>query len=576
MDFIPNDALTTGWNTVYLFTGGVVILWALQSSVQKLVSLHRAFKIVEGVPGGELVWFHPFRSSAPVLAPYFPPQGRIGNYYSHYQAYKKYGSTVLGSVKFWGAVPTFWVSDPEGLKTISNNRTVFRRDVEGYEVVSVYGPNMVATEGEAWKRYRTVAKPAFNEANNALVWHHATRIVNEWFEDLNKQLRGGKSVQVDLLKDCTELTLLIISSAAFGKHNGWSDHSGDDSGHRLPFRPAVTTAVKNLVPKVLTPNWLFALAEYLPLPKIIKETADSFVFLRLHMLDIINSAREWVAGGHEDNSLDAALLQNLVKANLAQLEQEETKELLKRRLTDQEVLSNAFMFLLAGHETSAHSLCFTLCLLALYPEVQEKMYQETKRLWPNLSDIPNGDTVGASKFKDDMANLEYVTAVFRESLRIFPPVPRVASPVKTDAKLTSRRFHEDSRGNMQSTTSEVNVPAGSLAVIDIIALHMNPLCWGKDAEEFRPERFVDTPTYTWPRDAFLAFSAGPRACMGERFAYAESVCSLAHIARRYKLSVPEHLVGKPFAEQKRILLQWAPTLTLVPHNASVCFSPRND
>ncbi|KAK7452128.1 hypothetical protein VKT23_012234 [Stygiomarasmius scandens] len=434
---------------------------------------------------------------------------------------------------------------------------------------------MVATEGDAWRRYRSVAKPAFNEANNTLVWQHATRVVSEWSEVLHGEMQGRKSVEVDLLKDCTELTLLIFSSAAFGKHNSWSDHSGDDSGHRIPFRVAVTNAVNNLVPKVLTPNWLFTLAEYLPLPKIIKETGDSFGFLRLHMLDIINAARDWVASGRDDNSLDAALLQNLVRANLAQMEQEETKELTKRRLTDEEVLSNAFMFLLAGHETSAHSMCFALCLMALYPEVQEKMYQETKRLWPDIKDVPNGDTVNAINYKNDMSRLEYTTAVFREALRLFPPVPRLASPVRTDATLTSHLFRTDSEGSIQTTPSQVNVPAGSIVVIDILGVHKNPIYWGKDAEEFNPERFIDTETYSWPRDAFIAFSAGTRSCIGERFAIVESVCALAHVARKFRVTVPEHLAGKPWAEQKRVLLAWSPMLTLIPHNARVCFTPRD-
>ncbi|THU87883.1 cytochrome P450 [Dendrothele bispora CBS 962.96] len=439
---------------------------------------------------------------------------------------------------------------------------------------------MVATEGEAWKRYRSVAKPAFNEANNALVWRHSTRVVEEWFEVLNQQMENDGSVKVDLLKDCTELTLLIFSSAAFGKHNAWSDHSGDNSGHRISFRPAATSAVQNLVPKVLTPDWLVALAEYrfLPLPKIIKEASDSFMFLRLHMLDIISSARDWVASGNEDdNSMDAALLQNLVKANLAQLEQEESKELMKRRLTDQEVLSNAFMFLLAGHETSAHSMCFAICLMALYPEVQEKMYRETKELWPDIKDVPTGETVNAAEYKDDMSKLEYVTAVFRENLRLFPPVPRLSSPVRADTTLTSRLLSTDSKGHIIKTApSQVNLPAGSLAVIDIIGVHKNPICWGEDAEEFNPERFIDTESYTWPRDAFLAFSAGLRGCMGERFAMVESVCTLAHITRKYKVTVPEDLVKKPWAEQKKILLHWTPMLTLIPHNASVCFTKRHD
>ncbi|THU87882.1 hypothetical protein K435DRAFT_325255 [Dendrothele bispora CBS 962.96] len=131
MDITIPEQITTGWNTIFLVASGVSFLWVLQNSLTKFLSLQRAFQVIKGVPGGELLWFHPFRSAAPVLAPYFPSKGRIGNYYSDYKVYAKYGSTILGSVKFWGGVPTFWVSDPDALKTISNNRNIFRRDLEG-------------------------------------------------------------------------------------------------------------------------------------------------------------------------------------------------------------------------------------------------------------------------------------------------------------------------------------------------------------------------------------------------------------------------------------------------------------
>jgi len=130
--------------------------------------------------------------------------------------------------------------------------------------------------------------------------------------------------------------------------------------------------------------------------------------------------------------------------------------------------------------------------MALYPDVQEKMYQETKRLWPSIKDMPNGKTVSATvransssydfivnmytspqSYKEDMAKLEYTTAVFRETLRLFPPVPRIATPVFADAVLTSHLFKTNSEGKMETTRSHVNVPAGSLVVIDILGVHNN-------------------------------------------------------------------------------------------------------
>lgn len=115
--------------------------------------------------------------------------------------------------------------------------------------------------------------------------------------------------------------------------------------HDIPFRPAVTSAVNNLVPKVLLPNWLFTLARYIPVPYVgpfLRDTANSFVALRLHMLDTISAARPWATGG-DASSMEAALLMNLVRANIAQ----EDNSLEKRRLTDEELLSNTFVSIIA-------------------------------------------------------------------------------------------------------------------------------------------------------------------------------------------------------------------------------------
>lgn len=136
---------------------------------------------------------------------------------------------------------------------------------------------------------------------------------------------------------------MILSSAAFGRHNSWTDDTAleNSKAHHIPFRPAVKSAVENLVPKILTPDWMFALFNLIPVPKVspvLKETRESFVALRLHMLDLISNARDWVSGGNAA-SLDAALLQNLVQANMAQ----EDDAAVRRKLTDDEMLSDIFV-----------------------------------------------------------------------------------------------------------------------------------------------------------------------------------------------------------------------------------------
>jgi cytochrome P450 len=100
--------------------------------------------------------------------------------------------------------------------------------------------------------------------------------------------------------------------------------------------------------------------------------------------------------------------------------------------------------------------------------------------------------------------------------------------------------------------------------------------WGEDAADFRPERFIDTPDYRWPREAFLAFSVGVRSCIGQRAGQAQSICILAHIVRYYQVSLPPHLAGLPFDEQRSSLLRFLMGASLTPADLKLTFTRRSE
>ncbi|RDB30006.1 hypothetical protein Hypma_014135 [Hypsizygus marmoreus] len=555
--------------SVVELAAGLSTAWLVKILLQKYLAAKLTRPVLGVCPGGSLLWLHPFRTASLVLGPFFPLKNQMGYYYAQFEFYAKYGSTCLSSVTFWNAIPIFWLSDADAIKTVHAGRATFPKDVEAYETLNIYGPNMVGTEGSDWKRHRSVANSAFNETNNALVWRETIRVVDEWFAEIdeaNATSQGG--TPVDLLKDFTQVALLVISAAGFGRRASLKEDSNTEPppGHKRAFRPAVISTLDNLFTKVLTPTWIYDLSDRVYLPFItptLNETREAFEALRLHMLDVISQARDWIAGG-KAASMDAALLRNLVEANA-------DGSASNKRLSDDELLSDTFTFLLAGHETSAHSLCFAVVLLALHPDIQQRVYEETLELWPDGVSSP----ISSSPYKESMAKLDYTQAVFHETLRLFPAVARLAKLVTTDTTLKARRFSTTSMGKIRNVEQyEVPIKAGSMVLIDIIGLHMNPIHWGEDVAEFKPERFIDTDTYRWPRDAFNAFSGGPRSCIGQRFSITESVCILAHITRKYEILVPEELGGKSRAEQEKVLLKWLPGITATPRNARVVFRRR--
>ncbi|KAF8650924.1 hypothetical protein AX16_005022 [Volvariella volvacea WC 439] len=553
---------------IWLLLPILVVLWA----AKKAWTLRSAFNQVRGYPAQKLIWFHPFRTLVLVFGGNLP-RGTLGSWYTKFSLYAKYGSTCISSIHFWTGTPVYWFSDAEAIKVMGQQREIFVKDVEVYEALRTFGQNTITSEGAIWKRHRAVVKPAFNEKNNAFLWTETIHIVNQWFDYLNRNRAanaGKEAFQLDVNEEFPKITLMTIAAAGFGRRIAYDQISDKKSQeatfvHKLSFREAVTGSVRSLPVLAMAPEWLYPVARAVRIPffsPLLQGATDCFDGMRLHMLELISVARTWVAGGRT-SQLDAALLANLVEANMAQEG--------NKTLSDEELLSDVFAFLLAGHETTAHALCFAVLLLALHPRAQERIYEEACRLWPN--GVPTSSA--ATPYKESMAVLTYTTAAFSESLRLCPTVARVAKVVDQDTSMKAYRFTMTGKGDVGNLQPfDVHLQKNSVVVFDITAVHHNPMYWGEDVDEFKPERFIDTDTYHWPRDAFVAFSTGFRGCIGQRFAMTEGVCILACLLRHYELLLPETVRDLPYAERRERVLKWVPGMTSTPVNPIVLFRPR--
>ena len=177
------------------------------------------------------------------------------------------------------------------------------------------------------------------------------------------------------------------------------------------------------------------------------------------------------------------------------------------RLADDEIVAQSVIFLLAGYETSSNTLAFTLYFLAVNPDVQDKLRTEIKEALESNTDIPLYEVA---------QNIEYLDCVIKESQRLCPP-----------ATGPSRECSEDYDLN------GIHIPAGTEIVIPIYALHHDADAW-EDSEKFDPERFRGPAKDTRHAFQFLPFGAGPRNCIGMRFALMEIKITLARILMKYK------------------------------------------
>ncbi|KAI5631853.1 cytochrome p450 domain-containing protein [Phthorimaea operculella] len=163
---------------------------------------------------------------------------------------------------------------------------------------------------------------------------------------------------------------------------------------------------------------------------------------------------------------------------------------------------------IAGMDTSASAVGFVASMLAQHPDVQEKVYQE-------LMGVFEGDEPVRP---DHLSRLPYLDAVIRETLRLYPPVPVITRQADRDTELPNG----------------VVLPEGTRIMIHLWAINRHPAYWGPDADQFKPERFLN---YTPKHPAQLAtFSIGPRACIGFKYAAMSMATLFSTLLRRFRLS----------------------------------------
>lgn len=222
------------------------------------------------------------------------------------------------------------------------------------------------------------------------------------------------------------------------------------------------------------------------------------------------------------------------------------------QLNDREVIGNLYIFLLAGHETTANSLAFTFALLSLNPDAQHKMYEEVM------------DVCGEERpTYEHYQQLKYTLGCYNESIRLFPPVNIIPKVANVETTLICHDLVAD------QPRKQV-VPAGSYIMLDVVGLHYNPRHWS-EPESFQPERFMDMSARQ--KEAFFPFSGGSRRCIGRHFTEVESVCAMATFVQKYKL-IPGHGTGESIAALQKQLLQAKQVITLTPVDCPITFERR--
>lgn len=187
-----------------------------------------------------------------------------------------------------------------------------------------------------------------------------------------------------------------------------------------------------------------------------------------------------------------------------------------KRFTTEEMVDQVAIFFLAGHETSASALAWSLYLLAASPKHQDHAAREA-------------ETLGANPDLASITRLKFIRDVFRETLRLYPPVPMM---------VRQNTCPETFRGR--------DVKPGAQIVLSQWHLHRHERLW--DAPDaFDPDRWSRPEIKGCMRDAYMPFSVGPRVCTGAGFAMVEGPLLLAQLLRRFRFLPVEGHVPEPVA-----------------------------
>lgn len=184
----------------------------------------------------------------------------------------------------------------------------------------------------------------------------------------------------------------------------------------------------------------------------------------------------------------------------------------------EDMVDQVAIFFLAGHETSASALSWALYLLALDPECQERVYAE-------VSKAATGDRLEFS----ELSNLAYTRNVFKETLRLYPPVPMMVRETSAPEILRERA-----------------VKVGSQVVLSPWHLHRHERLWDRP-DEFDPDRWDNAETKRCARDAYMPFSNGPRVCPGAGFAMIEGVVLLYWLVKTFEIQQADDVPPIPVA-----------------------------
>lgn len=458
-----------------------------------------------------------------------PRQNKVSRFLMFFSArrswldglYERSYRMQMGEVHLPG-LDLYMVNEPALVKQVLVERASDfpKSELLGDALRPLLGDSIFTTNGEQWERQRAMMEPAFAQARVSVAFPVMREAVQAMLARLHALPDAtGHDVEIEM----THVTADIIFRTIF---------SVPLEGAAAQQIFAAFATFQSLAPRLLLPS-LFGF-RWLVLPWDARRSRKAAAAIRSLLETLIKprfDARHAGAEVTADNSR-----QDILESFLNARDPVNGAPFTFDALVDQ-----VAMLFLAGHETSASALTWALYLVAQSPGIQERMHDEAMKLDTDRA-------VSAS----DIKGLELTWNVFRETLRLFPPVGFIA---RQSAQTCPMR--------------DKTVKAGASVVVSPWLIHRHKELW-KQPDAFDPDRYTGEQSRDSLRNAYLPFGMGPRVCMGAAFALQEAVLILSSISRHYRLqAVPGH-VPQPVG---RLTIRSANGVRLTLHRRAAVSGP---
>jgi len=415
--------------------------------------------------------------------------------------------------KVWAFTTSFIsIRHPDDLEIILNSMKNIEKGIHYDSLLPWFGTGLLTSGGAKWQSRRKILTPTFHFN----ILQHFVEVLIEEGETMTKSLKHTEGTIVkDLVPFISEHTLNALCETAMGtplQGLGLFQQRYRNAVHQMG-----QIMMYRLMRQWLRSNWVFSL-----MPKGRQQT---------EVLKILHGFTEKIIAKRKvyHEHTNGRYLKSFSKDTMAETDDAENIGIRKKRLamldfliaasqegllTDSDIREEVDTFMFEGHDTTAMGLCFTLALLAEYKDIQDRVRKEVNTIMQE-----NRGKITMKSLHD----LPYLERCIKETLRLYPSVYHISRLILEDAKLKSYL-----------------IPAGTQVHLNIYGVHRDPNFW-PNPEVFDPDRFLPENIRNRHPYSYLPFSAGPRNCIGQRFALLEMKAMIAPLIHNFYLEPVDYL-----------------------------------